>query len=141
MIRRMISRFMKENEGIKQDLKQHVSIGLNAVARGLERGSFSVIVCAKVRRGLLTRHLYVLAGIRKIPVCALSLNSTQLGNSLGVKSAIAVGFKAKEMNPFEGVANDLKKHSKYVRLESENDTCTTIENNTAAETDKEQKEG
>eukprot|EP00041_Stephanoeca_diplocostata_P011537 m.190972 g.190972 ORF g.190972 m.190972 type:complete len:235 (-) comp18579_c0_seq1:115-819(-) len=69
-------------------------LGINSVARALERDGLDlVLVCRSAQPLLLTRHLLLLAHATGTAVCALPDLSTTLGKLGGLPSATAAGIR------------------------------------------------
>ena len=78
--------------------RSQVVVGINAVSRQLERDNLRAgLVCLSARPALMHRHLLMLATTRGVPYAALSSLSEHAAPLLGVKSALAIGFKVNTM--------------------------------------------
>ena len=74
--------------------KRLMVVGVNAVTRQLERDCLRLgLVCLSAKPGLLTHHIMMLAATRGCPVLALPDISSTVAPLLGMKSALAIGFK------------------------------------------------
>ena len=71
-------------------------VGLNKFTRCLERNTLRAgMVCLTARPALVTQHVLMLSATRECPVMALPNLSGVLAPLLGIKSALAVGFKVR----------------------------------------------
>ena len=71
-----------------------IVVGINAVTRHLEKGNLRAgVVCLSAKPAILQHHLLMLAATRNAPLMALPTLSEAISPSLGVKSALAIGFK------------------------------------------------
>lgn len=74
--------------------RQLLVVGVNAVTRQLERDNLRAgLVCLSAKPGLLTHHIMMLAATRGCPVLAVPDISSTMASLLGMKSALAIGFK------------------------------------------------
>lgn len=74
--------------------RSQIVVGVNEVTRGLEKATLRVaVVCLSVRLPLLHNHLQVLAATRNTPCIAINGVSAAVAPALGLKRAMAIGFK------------------------------------------------
>ena len=79
-------------DGLRKKHSQ-LLIGINSVSRELERdGLRAGIICLSAET-LLRRHILMLASTRGVPFAGLTAFSKTAAPLLGVKSALAIGFK------------------------------------------------
>mmetsp|Transcript_10996 Transcript_10996/g.15240 ORF Transcript_10996/g.15240 Transcript_10996/m.15240 type:complete len:167 (+) Transcript_10996:47-547(+) len=107
---------IRENKVIQRNLTRHLSIGVNSVLRNLEKGNLSLIILAKIKRDSFLRPLRILACVKKVPVCLVTMSSSKLGNCIGLRSATSLGFKSEILdgtgrNPLDSLIEELHKHS------------------------------
>jgi len=77
-----------------KEKRSQLVLGVNSVSRELERdGLRAGIVCLSAKPAVLHRHLVMLASTRGVPFAGLRDFSKTVIPLLGVKSALAVGFK------------------------------------------------
>eukprot|EP00466_Bigelowiella_natans_P005254 jgi/Bigna1/87099/estExt_fgenesh1_pg.C_160222 len=111
-----LSSSIRDNEVMQKNLIRYLSIGVNSVLRDLERGKLSLVVLAKIKRDSFLRPLRVLACVKKVPVCSVTMSSSKLGNCIGLRSATSLGFKTESIdgtgrNPLDSLIEQLQKHS------------------------------
>ena len=79
-----------------KEKRSQLVLGVNSVSRELERdGLRAGIVCLSAKPAVLHRHLVMLASTRGVPFAGLRDFSKTVTPLLGVKSALAVGFKVR----------------------------------------------
>lgn len=79
-----------------KEKRSQLVLGVNSVSRELERdGLRAGIVCLSAKPAVLHRHLVMLASTRGVPFAGLRDFSKTVIPLLGVKSALAVGFKVR----------------------------------------------
>lgn len=76
-----------------------IVVGINAVTRHLEKGNLRAgVVCLSAKPAILQHHLLMLAATRDARLVALPALSETISPNLGVKSALAIGFKVNTPN-------------------------------------------
>ncbi|KAL5476057.1 hypothetical protein EMCRGX_G025959 [Ephydatia muelleri] len=76
-----------------------IVLGINAVTRHLEKGNLRAgVVCLSAKPAILQHHLLMLAATRDARLVALPALSETISPHLGVKSALAIGFKKPDGN-------------------------------------------
>ena len=79
-----------------KEKRSQLVLGVNSVTRELERdGLRAGIVCLSAKPAVLHRHLVMLASTRGVPFAGLKDFSKMVTPLLGVKSALAIGFKVR----------------------------------------------
>ena len=82
---------------VSHSKRSQMIVGVNAVSRCLERrgleGVRGGMVCLSAQPALILRHLMMLAATRGVPFVALPNLSQTAAPRLGVKTALAIGFK------------------------------------------------
>lgn len=74
--------------------KSQFVLGCNSLTRCLEQNTLRCgMVCQSARPTFVTQHIVMLSGIRNCPIMPLPSLSKDLASLLGIKSAMAVGFK------------------------------------------------
>lgn len=77
--------------------RSQIVVGSNAVTRQLERGALRAgLVCPSARPPLVHRNLLMMAATRGIPFAAVPRLSETITPLLGLKTALAVGFKVEK---------------------------------------------
>lgn len=79
---------------MNKEKRGQVVVGLNAVARSLERDRLrACLVCLSVKPAALNHHILMLAAITNCPTIALPNLSKTVAPLLGLNSILALGFK------------------------------------------------
>ncbi|GAB5360228.1 hypothetical protein AAMO2058_000609600 [Amorphochlora amoebiformis] len=93
----------------------HVSVGINQITRKLEKRKISVVIFSNIKNKNLTRSLWMLCSLRKVPVCVITHDCYQLGSAVGIKRAVAVALTlVEEKDPFSKVVSVLLELGKLV---------------------------
>jgi len=99
------------NQSEKEEKEEsQLLLGINSVARGLEKDQVSlVVVCGEIRPLILIQHLPQLAFLRQVPFCVLPDSNTPfvLAKPLKFKSLIALAFK-KSSSRYDDLINFIK---------------------------------
>jgi len=76
----------------------HIVLGINGVTKSLEKNKLAlVVVCKQIEPPRVLAHLPVLCALKgNIPLCPLGDSSHTLGQYFGLKSVLALGFKARK---------------------------------------------
>ncbi|XP_041101414.1 ribonuclease P protein subunit p38-like [Polyodon spathula] len=75
-------------------LRKQLAIGINEVTRALEKNELClVLVCKSVKPAHMTTHLIQLSVCRAVPACQVPRLSENIAAVLGLKCALALGFK------------------------------------------------
>lgn len=75
-------------------VRKQLAIGINEVTRALERNELClVLVCKSVKPAHMTNHLIQLSVCRAVPACQVPRLSESIAAVLGLKCALALGFK------------------------------------------------
>ncbi|KAK7886786.1 hypothetical protein WMY93_026407 [Mugilogobius chulae] len=75
-------------------VRRQLAIGINEVTRALERNELQlVLVCKSVKPRHMTEHLITLSASRAVPACQVPRLSATVGQPLGLKSVLALGFR------------------------------------------------
>ena len=78
--------------------KNQFVVGVNIVTRCLERDELRTgMVCLSARPAFVTQHIMMLSATRSCPILALPNLSEVLAPHLGIKSALAIGFKVSQL--------------------------------------------
>jgi len=74
-------------------VRAHVVVGVNSVARALERGELGVVVLASNPESQPFGHIPLTCRLRGVPVCVLHVSSKVLGKLFGLKSLAVFGIR------------------------------------------------
>lgn len=103
--------------------------GINIITKHLERnGSLDLLlVCRSAQPSLMTQHLLCQSLVADIPACAITDLSPTVSKLFAFNSALAIGFKKVENNPFQDLIEFIKDkiptydESPWVKLWRKND--------------------
>lgn len=91
-------------------VRQQLTIGINEATKALERNELQLLlVCKSVKPKHMTEHLITLSASRGVPACQVPRLSLTVGEALGLKSVLALGFRCCPENQlFTDVINAIK---------------------------------
>mmetsp|Transcript_30050 Transcript_30050/g.48560 ORF Transcript_30050/g.48560 Transcript_30050/m.48560 type:complete len:200 (-) Transcript_30050:328-927(-) len=77
-----------------KETRKKLALGVNEVMRALERNELRlVVVCKEVKPVSLVQHIPIAAHVRDVPICTVPDAGLILGQTFGLRTLAAIGFK------------------------------------------------